>query len=67
MTYTKEQIEEWKSKSEKWDTLKAKIATCYEDYDDEGNVIMSKYEEKYGSQPDLGTIGEMAASAYNFL
>jgi len=67
MEYTNEQIEEMANKTKKWDALGEKIAKCYGDYDDEGNELPSEYEEEFGSEPDLCTIGEMAASAYGWL
>ncbi len=58
--YTTEQIEEWKTKSDKWDKLGANIAKCYvdENGDDENPEI---------PDADLVTIGEMAATAYGWL
>ncbi len=29
MNYTQQQIEEWRRKAEKWDTLDRKISKCY--------------------------------------
>lgn len=66
MEYSKEQIEEMVKKAKKWDALGEKIAKCYGDYDDEGNELPSDYEKEFGSKPDLGTIGEMVASAYGW-
>ncbi len=64
MEYTAEQIEEWKAKAQKWDTLGDKIAECYpeEEFDDHGNLIEN--EDEGG---DLGVIGEYAAMAYGWL
>lgn len=65
--YTTDQIEQWKAKAEKWDALGEKIAKCYNDYDDDGGELPSDYENEFGSEPDLGTIGEYAASAFGWL
>jgi hypothetical protein len=62
MNYTKEQIEEWKAKAEKWDLLNEEIGKCYPNYDDEGNELESEIPEA-----DLGTIGEIAATAFKYL
>jgi hypothetical protein len=71
MEYTKQQIEEFKSKSEKWDTLGDKIADCYmvknPEYDVENNDEVDEYIENEDDNIDLGTIGEIAASAYGWL
>lgn len=61
MEYTKEQIEAWKQKAEKWDKLEAEVLAYYETYDEEGNELEP---EKEG---DLGDIGEVAARAFGFL
>lgn len=62
MDYTKEQIEEFKSKAEKWDALGNKIQKCYcnaeGEYDEENPEIKNS---------DLGTIGEFAAMAFGWL
>lgn len=62
MDYTKEQIEEFKKKSDKWDALGLKIEKCYcnteGEYDEENPEI---------GDSDLCTIGEMAASAFGWL
>lgn len=56
-----------RSKAEKWDNLGAKIDKCYGDYDENNEEMKSEYEEEHGSEPDLSTIGEIAASAYGYL
>lgn len=61
-TNSKEQIEEWKLKAEKWDKLDESIGKCYPDYDEEGNEIQTEIEDV-----DLGTIGEIAAKAFGYL
>lgn len=58
MEYTKEEIEIWKSKAEKWDELSNNISKCYGDYDDNGKELMTQYEKETGVEPDLITIGE---------
>lgn len=60
MEYTKEQIEAWKSKAEKWDALNAEIGQYYE-YDDNGEPL---YDE---DEADLCTIGEIAAIHLGYL
>lgn len=62
MEYTKEQIEGWKAKAEKWDALGEKIAKCYPDYDDDGEELETEEPDA-----DLCTIGEHAAHAYGWL
>jgi hypothetical protein len=47
-----------KEKSEKWDALEEKIASCY--VDKNGNELEDE-------NIDLGTIGEIAASAFEWL
>lgn len=61
MEYTKEQIEDFKIKSEKWDNLGKKISKCYCNSDGEYDEDNPEIENA-----DLGTIGEMAASAYGW-
>lgn len=60
MEYTKEEIETMKIKADKWDALGKEIAKCY--CNSEGEF--SEYPEIDG---DLGTIGEMSASAFGWL
>lgn len=60
-TPTKEQINEWKAKAEKWDKLGNEIAKYYESEDDEGNDLPP---EKEG---DLCDIGLEAAKAFGWL
>ena len=55
--YTEQQINEWKSKAEKWDALEDKIASFY--VDENGDEL-----EDGG---DLCDIGEVAAAAFGFL
>lgn len=72
MEYTNEQLIEiqkkvdeikvWKSKAEKWDALGAKIEKCYCNSDGEYDEENPEIEDA-----DLGTIGEMAATAYGWL
>lgn len=63
MEYTTEQIEEWKSKAQKWDALGERIVECYPEsnYDEFGEEL----DEDEGG--DLVTIGEYAAMAYGWL
>jgi hypothetical protein len=62
MEFTKEQIDGWKVKAEKWDALGKEIETCYCNEDGE-------YDEETPEcvEADLVTIGEIAASAYGWL
>lgn len=60
MEYTKEQIEAWEAKAEKWDELEEEIGHCYE-CDDDGEPL---YDD---DEVDLITIGEIAASAFGYL
>lgn len=57
MDYTKEQIEQWKAKAEKWDALAARIEKFY--VNEEGE------EAEEGG--DLCDIGEVAAHAFGWL
>lgn len=57
--YTKDQIEEFKIKADKWDALGDKIASFY--CDDNGN----EFSDDEGG--DLVDIGEAAAMAFGFL
>lgn len=57
--YTEQQINEWKSKAEKWDALEDKIAAFY--VDENGDEL----DDKEGG--DLCDIGEVAAAAFGFL
>lgn len=57
--YTSPQIEEWKTKAEKWDKLGKKIQSMY--VDENGNELAEDNDF------DLGTIGEAAAMAYGWL
>jgi hypothetical protein len=60
MGYTKEQIETWKHKAEKWDTLDEKIGQYYE-YDESGEPL---YDE---DEADLLTIDEVVVPAFRYL
>ena len=62
MEYTKEQIEKWKAKAEKWDALGEEIETCYCNTDGEYDEENPECEGA-----DICTIGEMAASAFGWL
>ncbi|MGN6435965.1 MAG: hypothetical protein ACTHMM_05500 [Agriterribacter sp.] len=62
--YTDEQIQEWKTKAEKWDALRNEIAACYVK-PDESNP--DEFVENDDPNVDLGTIGEIAASAFGWL
>ena len=61
MEYLKEQIEDWKSKAQKWDELGEEVSKCYcnseGEYDEDNPEI----------DGDLCTIGEMAAEAFGWL
>lgn len=59
MDYTKEQIEAWKAKAEKWDKLDAEIAKFYVDENEE---VWPDGEEP----GDLVDIGEAAARAFGY-
>lgn len=68
-TPTPKLIEEWieeyvkpfRSKAEKWDKLSEKIAKCY--VDENGDELSEEDSEDI----DLGTIGEIAASAFGWI
>lgn len=60
--YTPEQIEEFKSKAQKWDALGKEIEKCYCNSDGEYDEDNPEVEDA-----DLDTIGEMAASAFGWL
>lgn len=60
MNYTEEQIKEWKTKAEKWDSLYDKISEYYVDEDD--NIVE---DDKHDG--GLLDIGEIAARAFGFL
>lgn len=60
--YTEEQILEWKTKAQKWDDLGDAIAECYGHETEDG-----EWEENDDPDTDLGTIGEIAASAFGWL
>jgi hypothetical protein len=62
MEYTQEQIQEWKTKAEKWDDLEDKIAKCYCNADGEYDEDNPEIEDA-----DLCTIGEIAATACGWL
>jgi hypothetical protein len=66
--YTKEQVEQFKRKADKWDLLGDKIARCYPEYDkDSGEELESQFENEAGFEAGLEIIGEMAASAFGWL
>ena len=54
-------INKYKIKSDKWDKLSEKIAKCY--VDENGDELSEEDSEDI----DLGTIGEIAASAFGWL
>lgn len=67
MDYTKEQIEEWKSKAEKWDALGKQIDECYTK-DNSSEVDDEESEDQDDFEGDgLISIGELAAIAYGWL
>lgn len=49
-----------KVKADNWDKLGEKIETCYAEEGDEDFG-------EFGDEPDLATIGELAATAYGWL
>lgn len=53
--------EQFSKKAEKWDKLSEKIAKCY--VDENGDELSEEDSEDI----DLGTIGEIAASAFGWL
>lgn len=61
MEYTKQQIEQFKAKADKWDALAKEIEKCYCNKDGEYS------EEPEIKGADLGTIGEMAAYAFGWM
>ncbi|CAL1518151.1 hypothetical protein [Chitinophaga sp. MM2321] len=60
--YTEEEIETQKRKAQKWDELEEKIAVCYGRENEDG-----EWEENNDENIDLCTIGEIAASAFEWL
>ena len=54
-------INKYKIKAEKWDKLESKISKCY--VDENGDEL----SEEDSEDMDLGTIGEIAASAFGWL
>ena len=54
-------INKYKIKAEKWDKLESKISKCY--VDENGDELSEEDSEDI----DLGTIGEIAASAFGWL
>jgi hypothetical protein len=56
-----EYADQFKVKAEKWEDLGEKIARCY--FDENGDDLSEEESENI----DLGTIGEIAASAYGWL
>jgi len=61
MNYTKEQIEGFKHKAEKWDKLEEQISKFYADEDGEYS------EDEPEQDGDLCDIGELAAIAFGFM
>ncbi len=59
--YTKDQIEVWKAKAEKWDALAKDIEKFY--INEDGEVD----EENPVNPGDLTDIGEVAATAFGWL
>ena len=60
--YTEQQINEWKSKAEKWDALGKQIEKCYVIEDENGEFV-----ENDDENIDLGTIGEIAAIHFGWV
>jgi hypothetical protein len=60
MEYTKEQVEQWKAKAEKWDKLDEAISKFYCNADGEYD------EEEPEQKGDLCDIGEAAATAFGY-
>lgn len=60
--YTEKQIETWRVKADQWDALEKRIAACYVTEGPDGEM-----EENTDPDIDLGTIGEIAASAFGYL
>jgi len=59
--WIEEYVKPFKTKAEKWDKLSDKIAKCY--VDKNGDELTEEEAEDI----DLGTIGEIAASAFGWL
>lgn len=59
--WIEEYVKPFKAKAEKWDKLSDKIAKCY--VDENGDELTEEEAEDI----DLGTIGEIAASAFGWL
>jgi len=62
MQYTEQQINEWKTKAEKWDALEQRIAKYYPDEDD-----YKELNDTEDAEGDLCDIGEIAAIAFGFM
>jgi hypothetical protein len=60
MEYTKEEIEKFKAKADKWDALDERISVYYRHLDPESGIDDPEEEG------DLCTIGELAASAFGY-
>lgn len=58
-TPTPKQIQEWKTKAEKWDALEEKISKFY--FDEEGDELPDD------AGGDLVDIGEAAARAFGYM
>lgn len=56
------EIAAWKEKARKWDELEQRISDCYGHLDEEGEWVENKDDDI-----DLGTIGEIAATAFGYL
>jgi len=61
MSITSDYTQSFKKKAEKWDKLSGKISECY--VDENGDELSEEDSENI----DLGTIGEIAASAFGWL
>ena len=66
MNYTEQQIEEWKSKAEKWDALDEEISTFYPELEDDEESPFGA-PEFMGDDEGLIGIGEAAARAFGYL
>ena len=67
MNYTEQQIEEWKSKAEKWDALDLKISTYYDEDELEGLFDDDDEERLEEGEGNLLDIGEAAARAFGYM
>lgn len=62
-----ENFESLKAKAEQWDSLSDAIATCYPEYDENDEELSTEFEDIFGVEPNLCTIGEIAASHFGYL